>query len=194
MQFQLIKSPQTLPNSHYRIRSLFSDDLDTLFRLLAQPSLHRFLPGYVCQPKRYNAYFSMLAIQNDQLAEKSVNGVPHCSWVILPPENTPNGACPVGVCTAVPPDFVVGVLEIGFFLDERHRGKKVTEEVLNWMIDTQLRATLIHKLSAETMSTNHASQRVLESIGMQLEVHQQDYYQIGKQYADKLTYGCLLRR
>lgn len=138
------------------IRAFHPDDEPRLTELANNPRVTRYLRDHFPRPyTRHDAHY--------WITEGSSNALGQHFAICL------NGDCIGGVGIYWGKDEYRFSGEVGYWLGERYWGKGYATEALNLLTEWLLTETELQRFYALVIELNHASMRVLEKCGYQLE-------------------------
>lgn len=157
------------------LHTVEADDLPFLHRLINDPRVWRSL--FQATPKRF---------EDEQAWYDATQGDDGELHLLICDDGDPVGI--VGL-SSIDPTW--GIAELGFYVDPDAHGQGYATAAVGHLVDYAFEQRRLEKLFANALSSNAASQRVLEKNGFVEEGRFRDHGFVDGERVDVLRYGLL---
>jgi len=174
-------SPKS-PRSSVTIRPVRPTDAPLLDRWRLEPSVREH------QPLSEASAAQLLADLNRQRTDDVyASRGQRFQWLVL------EDLEPAGWITLVVINWAHGLAEIGYALSSRFQRRGLMVQALGLLLDDLFARTTLRRIEARCAIGNRPSQRVLETVGFQLEGKLRGYFVLRGEEVDNSLYAILAR-
>ena len=175
----------TMTFSHYTLRLLQRDDIESLHKLIAR------------NRKRITDYFPATLQSTQELASTTLfahtkikQGERKDSFFFVIQDNVHRQLC--GVLFIKNIDWVIPKAELAYFIDNDYQGKGIMTQAIGQLVALCFGDLKMNKLSLRIDPDNIASKKVAEKNGFKIEgLLRQDFKMDNGELIDVLCYGLL---
>ena len=161
------------------LRRFTSDDVPDILTFISRPSVARIVREIEATESGVRKYIEM---------QNSIEPFEQDQWCGLAVARKEVGRV-MGLVSLVCKDHRQG--QCGWALGIEYRGQGYATEVASGLISYGFAVLGLHRISADTTSTNPASWRVMERLGMRREAHLKEAEYRDGEWIDYFIYGIL---